>query len=155
MIKKTALSVLIIIIITTLILIISYYRYNLFTDLVIKVEPDFRRLEMYNSIFHPFFNTGDVIDYYDREDKIIEGKTIYEKGKLVKRIRYYKNGNIWFEIPIKYCSRHGRVRHYRENGTLQYSVDYKYGILDGKAIEYDSTGQVIKEIDYKNGHIIK
>lgn len=149
-IKKISISVLIFIVGTTLILIISYYRYDLFVEDEIKIEPDFRRLEMYNSIFHPFFNDGDVIDYYDKGDSLIKGMTTYENGKLVKRIRYYENGQVWFEVPIKYCSKHGQIKHYFDNGNLQYTVDSKYGFLNGKAFEYNINGQVVKKIDFKN-----
>ena len=148
--RKITFILLLLLVTIIVLLIVSYFRYDIFLRQEVKVERDLRLLEMSNSIFHPFFNTGEVIDYYDREDSIIKGKTVYKRGKLVKRIKYYENGLIWFEIPIIYCTKHGTVKHFFDNGMLQYSVDYKYGFMDGKAIGYNTNGQVKIEINYKN-----
>lgn len=147
--KKIALAILSILFILFLIFVLSFYRYNIFTDQDIKTDSSFRLLQMYNSIFHPFLRTGEKTRFYDKNENILRTKLIYDKGKLVEIINYYNNGQISNMTPIKYCSEHGTVKYFYENGSLHLSIEYKYGFLDGKAIVYHLNGQVLKEISYK------
>lgn len=146
--RKITVRILIFVLTIIIILIISFFRYDIFLRQKVHVDRKLRLLEMNNSIFHPFFKTGNVIDYYDSNK--ISGKVVYEKRRIVKRIRYYENGETWFEIPIKFCSLHGIARHFFENGKVQYEVEYSFGIKNGKAKEYYENGQLKKEIEYRN-----
>jgi antitoxin component YwqK of YwqJK toxin-antitoxin module len=125
-------------------LTISFFRYDIFTDQKIKVDRWVRLLEIENYIFHPFFKTGVVIDYYDKNKTMVKGKTYFEKRKITKRISYYINGQVWFEVPIYKSSTHGSVLYYSDNGKLQYVLNYKYGFKEGEIKEYNSNGKQIR-----------
>jgi len=114
----------------------------------VKVNRKLRLLEMYNSIFHPFFRNGVVNGYYDSNE--LAGELYYENGKLVRKLSFYENGETYLETPISKCSNHGTVRHFYENGNIKFEVEYTFGLKNGKAREYSLTGQVIKEINFKN-----
>ena len=99
-------------------------------------------------------------------------KLLNEEGDTVKEIRYYKNGQIEMEGPLKDNRRNGTWKAYYKDGTVWSSSKYNHGKQHGpyatyypnghlrykgqmhmdertgKWTFYNNEGEIIKEIDY-------
>ena len=76
--------------------------------------------------------------------------------EIVKRIEYFKNGNISLEHNYKDGKKDGKWTVYYKYGQMIWGEgNYKDGELDGKWTYYYENGRKEWEEDYKDGKSIK
>lgn len=114
------------------------------------MDRNIRHLEMYNACSHPFFTDGEVISYYNKKDSLIKWETFYKNRKIIKLREYYQTGELYYEMPIRKCARHGNVKYYHKNGTVLYDIHYNYGFKNGIITEYFENNTTKKIINYKD-----
>ena len=106
-------------------------------------------------IFQPdlykWLNKREMIFKYNHDETPITIEFLNKSGKYYIERTYYKNGNIWWEIPYKNGQRHGLKKYYYENGNIEYETPYKNGLIHGLKKSYYENGNIYYETPYKNG----
>ena len=69
----------------------------------------------------------------------------------LNRKKYYSNGKLKSEVPIKNKMKNGLANFYFENGSIEQSVNYENDVQNGKATFYYSNGNLKAEGYFKNG----
>jgi antitoxin component YwqK of YwqJK toxin-antitoxin module len=98
-------------------------------------------------------NTKFVID--EKTGCKVKNNTIFEVGKLVNDIDYFKSleAAIYdLPVPKNYT---GMWREYADNGQLEFEGEYVNGKMSGRWNFWDITGKKIFEGEYSNDKLVK
>jgi hypothetical protein len=69
--------------------------------------------------------------------------------------KYFPNGQVRFEVPVKDGKWHGRARGYYESGKLRGEVEYVEGKEEGLWTEFDEMGNLLERRNYSNGVLME
>ena len=89
-----------------------------------------------------------------KNDRLLK-ETFIKNKKIVLEKKYYANGKLAREIPLKDGLISGEVKDYYENGKIRSAANFVNGDIDGVVKKYNQAGKVIKETLYKNGKKVK
>ena len=89
-----------------------------------------------------------------KNDRLLK-ETFIKNKKIVLEKKYYANGKLAREIPLKDGLINGEVKDYYENGKIRSTATFIDGDIDGVVKKYNQAGKVIKETLYKNGKKVK
>lgn len=89
-----------------------------------------------------------------KNDRLLK-ETFIKNKKIVLEKKYYANGKLAREIPLKDGLISGEVKDYYENGKIRSAANFVNGVIDGVVKKYNQAGKVIKETLYKNGKKVK
>ena len=77
---------------------------------------------------------------FDDDSLAIKEHTHFKNGKVVRLVKYHKNGNMKMDIPISKTSYHGIVIHYNEYGSKIKEVSMRYEKIHGKSYTFHNLG---------------
>jgi len=84
--------------------------------------------------------------YDDGKLKVTEYyKKVGDNQELVRKRKYYENGQIDYEENYKDGKLDGKLTGYYENGQIRGEGNYKDGEQDGKYTFYHENGQISRE----------
>ncbi|MDQ2180406.1 toxin-antitoxin system YwqK family antitoxin [Marinifilum sp. D714] len=116
----------------------------------VLIDEQLEALANYNKDFYDENYSGEVISYFDNNDKQIEWKLYYKNGEIIKYESFHGNGDPKIVMPVKCNAEHGIVTVYMNQGKIAYEIEYKLGHKDGIGKSYYENGKIHKLVRFEN-----
>ncbi|OSZ78674.1 hypothetical protein CAP35_10615 [Chitinophagaceae bacterium IBVUCB1] len=95
-----------------------------------------------------------IIDYKNSQPvgytfKGVDGKEIKEASAQLQSLkRYYADGSLQADLPLKNGDVHGQAKYYFNTGSLRQVINFENDLRQGTTIEYYKTGKKYIESEY-------